>query len=745
MSDLNVNNVFVNDQGRVQFSGLQSGIDFVDVVDKMVEARRIPAVTLETRIDENDTTIAALNELKNLVSALKGSLDNLYGKVSFDDSTNVFETKQAFASSQRADATPPTAATSLLGVTVSNQALTGVRTLEIEQIATAQKLAGQFAGTTSAAAGLSGTLTFGAASGTTKSVTVVATDSLADIRDRINATTDDTGMSASVVQVSATESYLMLNADQEGVDNRISTLSDTGNVLSTLGLGGNATSNFVTNGTLASALTLQINGNALSFTAGQTVSDIKTAIDALALPGVTTSINPSGADEQLVISGTVDVVEKSGTIGLSTPGELQKAQNAIVKLDGLASPIERSTNTVDDLIEGVTLNLFAAEDDTTITLDIQEDLNSIKTEISGFVDAYNDVQRFINEKTFVDPITGEAGEDAVLLGNTTVNNLERLLQQMSGGQAVGVIDRVGVDDYEVLRDIGLEFVTSTNAADPLDVNTLKVDDTTLDNALLTNLNEVEELFNFDFTSDNPNIQLLGFTPSTSFASAGYNLSLQFDNSGNPVGAASAVVAGGTLGANLTLDVDGNSLAFTTGQTLTDIKTAIDGLGISGVSASVNGDRLFVSGTSNVTETVGSIGIARSNIDGVVGSVTVSGTTITATDKTGAEGLRMFYGGTGAASPETATLNFTLGIGSQLFNEVERALGVPGTTGSLDAEIENLENQSDLHRERIETIDERLEIFRESMLDRFIAMEEALSTMKRILDSFAALTGTNNNN
>lgn len=134
MSSLNLNNIYVGENGRVQLSGGSSNIDFVDTVDKMIAARRIPADNLETRIEENDEKIAALKELQTLVGTLKDSMANLYGATSFDNSKNIFEAKQIFASSDGSDAA------SLIGVTASNAAETGSYTFEINQVASRHKL-----------------------------------------------------------------------------------------------------------------------------------------------------------------------------------------------------------------------------------------------------------------------------------------------------------------------------------------------------------------------------------------------------------------------------------------------------------------------------------------------------------------------------------------------------------------------------------------------------------------------------
>ena len=98
---VNTSNLSVDESGRVVFSGVGSGIDAQGTVDKIIAARRIPVDTLETRISDNELKITALNQLKTNLNGLRDSLAKLYGSVSFGNTNDIFETKQAFATSSR--------------------------------------------------------------------------------------------------------------------------------------------------------------------------------------------------------------------------------------------------------------------------------------------------------------------------------------------------------------------------------------------------------------------------------------------------------------------------------------------------------------------------------------------------------------------------------------------------------------------------------------------------------------------
>lgn len=497
MSSLNLNNIYVGDNGRVQLSGGSSNIDFVDTVDKMIAARRIPADNLEKRIEANDEKIAALKELQTLVGTLKDSMANLYGATSFDNSRNIFESKQIFASSDG------TEAGSLMGVVASNAAETGSYKFEINQVASKHKLSSntQTVAASADVTGLTGTGTFTITGGSgSSSVTVAAGDTLQDIRDKINNVKDTTGIQASVVKVSETESTLILTSVEEGEANRMSFSDDTGSVLQNLGV--------LTDATTINAANVIDDGN-----------------------------------------------------------------NASITLDGIT--VTRGSNEFSDLIDGLSISLYDAEPGTEITIEIEQDLNQAKTAILNFVEAYNAVQTFINEKTFVDPTTGESSEDAVLLGNTSVKGIESALQQIAGSFANGVTDRPDKDDYSVLAEIGLDFVAYGANEDPMLSKTIDLDEAALNEALLNEPQEVMELFLFRGKSDNSDVTMTGFDGKTNAATYEFNID----------------ASGGTIN-SVTYDITVN------GVTTTGKNAVVSGNSI----RTADGLRLFYGGDANASDT-----------------------------------------------------------------------------------------------------------------------------------------------
>jgi flagellar hook-associated protein 2 len=795
---VNASNFTVDDSGRVSLSGLGSGIDYQASVDAIIKAKRIPIDRLETRLTDTDAKITAYKSLSSLVTATQSALKNLRGAVTLDNSANAFAAKQAYASVSRTDAGTASAAANLIGVSLTNTAAAGSHSIEVLQTAAAHKISSNAYASTSTALGFADGDQF-TLEGTT--ITLSAGDTLLSLRDRINAAnsgTSPTGVSASIVSVSATQNYLVLTKDTAGSTISLSETTNTPLASSGFLTGGGAVKNLLqaprtaqiyadglldssnklyessrlTSGSVAlgSNGTIRFNDGTtydLAYTSGMTVTDLANTINGDATlqgKGITASVVTEGAQVRLNLTGTGNAFTTTETGGGSALSTLGMGNARLL--------IERDSNTVSDLFTGVTLNLFQAEVGTTVKIDIEADLSAVKTQIGAFVDSYNALKEFINTQTYIDPDTGKTVEDAVLTSSRTLKNLESQIDQLLGRGTTGVSNA-----FSVLAQIGINYVDNSTLSDPLLADTLVINDSKLDAALLNNPEDVRRLFAFDFSASNPSVTLLGFSNKTSYSASGYTLNI------GPIGSAQETSTAVTDGAALLNDgtnsvgattsglftINGATIIYDVGvDSLATIASKINnaGLSSSGISASVitndDGDKELRINSSSQAITIGgdtgdlltSLGltttgtlITSANIGGAAngadnGTVTISGMSITVTSGSDAEGLRMIYTGISAANVQ---LDFTVGIATQLYNLSEYALDP--TTGTIQSEIDALTDQNTLTQTRIDTMLERLERQRQSLLNSFIAMETALTTMNNLLESikstYAAMTKSDN--
>jgi len=215
MGDILGGTLRTDSNGRTTLTGAGSDIDFGETVEKIIEAKRQPAVRLENRISENQTKVDALTELQGLLANLEDAASVLRGKPSFDNSGNVFEQKEGFLTASRSDSQTPSTATSILTANVENSAQVSSHSLEILQTAKGQQVASD----SFADASADRTFTGGGGDFTVngRTISVADGDSLLDVRDKINAANSGdnaTGVSASIVSVSENQNILTLNAEE---------------------------------------------------------------------------------------------------------------------------------------------------------------------------------------------------------------------------------------------------------------------------------------------------------------------------------------------------------------------------------------------------------------------------------------------------------------------------------------------------------------------------------------------------
>ncbi len=197
-----------------------------------------------------------------------------------------------------------------------------------------------------------------------------------------------------------------------------------------------------------------------------------------------------GADNQLVISNT-------GSLSFSASdfNETQNAVNSQIRVNGFpasnSSWIERDTNTVNDVIEGLTLNLNEAEVGSNIIVNVVADNTAIKANIEKFVESVNIVRAHIQALTEVD----EEGEGSLLTGNYGIDMVSQKLKTITADIGLGFEyydpDDLTGDKYSALSQLGI--LTDAEQGSP-SYGLLKIDEEVLNAALTDDPDAVAALF-----------------------------------------------------------------------------------------------------------------------------------------------------------------------------------------------------------------------------------------------------------
>ncbi len=134
-------------------------------------------------------------------------------------------------------------------------------------------------------------------------------------------------------------------------------------------------------------------------------------------------------------------------------------------------------------------------------------------------------------------------------------------------------------------------------------------------------------------------------------------------------------------------------------------------------------------------------ITDSDNDGIIESATIDGIAMEVDGRflkgpvgSAYEGLELFWSGTGST---TINAQATTGLAERIFIDLDKALDE--VDGSLTVAADNLETLNDRHGEDIVRMEERVESFRTRLIEKFSALETALSLAEAMLDQIRATT------
>jgi flagellar hook-associated protein 2 len=238
----------------------------------------------------------------------------------------------------------------------------------------------------------------------------------------------------------------------------------------------------------------QINAMSIPISATDTLADVRDKINA-AGGGVRASIVTDSSGARLVLSSSSTGAENGfkvtgtgggaafsyeATDGSSPMTRTQVAADAKAKVNGL--DITSASNTLSDVVQGLTMNLTKVTDPSTIQVNVAQDNTTMKASIQAFVTAYNTLSSSLKSQTKYDEATKTAG---TLQGDSTAVALQRQLRSMISSPS----DASSV--FTTLSQVGVEMQAD---------GSLKVNDTKLTGALSSNLQEVKKLFANSSTS-----------------------------------------------------------------------------------------------------------------------------------------------------------------------------------------------------------------------------------------------------
>lgn len=183
----------------------------------------------------------------------------------------------------------------------------------------------------------------------------------------------------------------------------------------------------------------------------RSLNDIRDALNAAGSGQFSASIVKGDAGDVLSITsqktgtaGALTITNEGGDGGLAqltTSGGLQThtaAQDAIIRIDGVTST--RSSNQINDVLDGVTLNLEKAAPDKATTLKVQPDNSTLKASMLGFISAWNVAMTQLRTQSAAG---GQGKVGGPLAGDAAPRGMTSALRNTLA-QAYGELSKMGI-------------------------------------------------------------------------------------------------------------------------------------------------------------------------------------------------------------------------------------------------------------------------------------------------------------
>lgn len=511
----------------------------------------------------------------------------------------------------------------------------------------------------------------------------------------------------------------------------------------TLSNGSYSGASFTSNGGGTKSITINSSNN--------TLSGIRDAINAANVGVSATIINDgSSSPNRLVLTSNTSGVSNSMKISVSGDATLSSllaedptgtqnlsqtsaAQNANFTVNGV--PISKSSNTVSDVIPGVTLNLTGTSA-SPFTLAIAPDTTSVTKSVNSFVNAYNDVIKAIQTQTSYDPTTKVAG---TLQGDVSLSIIQ---SQMAGMLSRNIGSNQG--GFNNLAQIGIGFQQN---------GTIAVNATTLGNALASNYQGVANLFSAAGSSTDSLVKYAAASPNTKDGSYGVVIS-QMASQGTATGSTPAglTITSGTND-SVTLSVDGIGTTvvvpagtYTAASLATQLQSLINGstpISSAGKSASVSQNAGVLTITSGNYGSASKVTITGGNgasglfgtpsqttgldVAGTINGMTATGIGQILTSSVGnSQGLVLSI--TGGTTGSRGFVSYSQGL-SRMFSSM--ATSMLGSTGPLASETTQFNSNIKSVQSQIDALNTQIATDQANLTNQYSQLDATLGGLNSL--------------
>jgi flagellar hook-associated protein 2 len=228
---------------------------------------------------------------------------------------------------------------------------------------------------------------------------------------------------------------------------------------------------------ISGAVTLQQLAAAINNTPdiGVNAAVVRTSTDAyrLVLTGRSTGLDQAFEITSTLGSGiTFTDTDGDGISGDTDTDNAVNAANARLLFNNIQ--VESASNSFDEVVPGVTVDVLKADPTATISIDVSADNGALKDRVMGFITAYNELMKFAKDQTK----SAFAGDSASIGRDALVRQLRNQLRDAVGADYPG-------GTMTRLSEVGIEFTRT---------GTLELNETMFNAAMADRPDDVKALF-----------------------------------------------------------------------------------------------------------------------------------------------------------------------------------------------------------------------------------------------------------
>ncbi len=563
--------------GSISLSGLSTGIDTSSIITQLMAVENQRKTAYETSLAKVEEKQSAISELNSKLSTFKSALNNI-------SDTSKLKAYNVTTSDE-----------DVITADASSSATEGNHTVQVKQLATAERWVHDgFEYSTSYVGAGNFIYSY---NNTERVIQTTEDTTLQDLVNQINSDPDNPGVNASLLKYDSGDGnqwHLVLSGSESGEDFQINVNASNTEVHT-------AQTTLTQNGSNAAKTTRlkDLDGFSGTIESGSTADQIRitgtrhdgTAVDFsfdvtkyTTIEDLTKEISSAFGDTVAVSyqDGQLEITDKTSgvsqmtismsfvagtgssaammlpTISQTTAGgsktaniaslaagtftETQSAQNSLIKVDdypsGAANWISRSSNTVDDVIDGVTLKLHATTGNDTdgyedIEVNLTRNTKQLKEKISAMVESYNAVISYLDETTEYDTETKTSG---ILSSEYSLTSIRSLIKNPFTLIASGFGEN---DTFTKAGDIGLTIDAE---------GTLEFDTEEFDEAISENYLDVLSLIGAQKTgiSSGNDAAYVSFYAASKYTTAGaYDVQVEVNGAGTITSAKIKLTSGST--------------------------------------------------------------------------------------------------------------------------------------------------------------------------------------------------------